>query len=205
MCYTIDDFYKRRNKFFMIETDFVADATVNKLILLFVLDKMEIPLTENSIIDICTNKNNWLSYMDCKDVMWQLIDVNFIYKTIDNEMEARYNITIEGRNCLSHFYLKIPSSMREEITEFAKENRMIFKRSQEYVGKCIKNADGSYLCTLQIKDPLEGKNIFEIKVIMPTNKIAHQTCKKWKEKAPNIYETVYELFGDETENDNNDK
>ena len=180
----------------MITTDFVADSTVNKLILLFVLDKMEIPLTENSIIDICTNKNNWLTYMDCKDVMWQLIDVNFVYKTIDSDDEARYNITIEGRNCLSHFFLKIPSSMREEITAFAKNNRMNFKRAQEYVGKYTKNYDGSYICTLQIKDPLEGKNIFEMKVLMPSNKYASTTCKKWKEKAPNIYETIFELLSD---------
>ncbi|MBQ0017313.1 MAG: DUF4364 family protein [Clostridiales bacterium] len=181
----------------MISTDFVADTTVNKLILLFVLDKMEIPLTENSIIDICTNKNDWLNYMDCKDVMWQLIDVNFIYKTIDSDDECRYNITVEGRNCLSHFFLKIPTSLREDITNFAKNNRMNFKRAQEYVGKYVKTVDGFYLCTLQIKDPLEGKNIFEIKIQMPTNKLANSTCKKWKEKAPLVYENMYELLTDE--------
>ncbi len=186
----------------MIETDFVADSTVNKLILLFVLDKMEIPLTENSIIDICTNKNGWLNYMDCKDILWQLIDVNFIYKTIDSEAEARYNITIDGRNCLEHFYKKIPSSLREKITDFAKENRMNFKRAQEYVGKYLKSTDGSYQCTLQIKDPLEGKNIFEIKIGMPTNKLANLTCKKWRLKAPTIYETIYELLSDSPDNEN---
>ena len=183
----------------MIETDFVADSMINKLIFLFMLDKMEIPLTENSIIDICTNTNNWLSYMDCKDVMWQLLDVNFIYKTIDSESESRYNITLEGRNCLSHFFQKIPSSLREDITQFAKNNRMKFKRAQEYVGKYLKTKDGSYQCSLQIKDPLEGKNIFEMKINMPTNKLANKACSKWKEKAPVIYETIYELLSNEND------
>lgn len=178
----------------IIQTDFVADSTVNKLILLFVLDKMEIPLTENSIIDICSNKNNWLSYMDYKDIMWQLLDVKFIYKTIDSEAECRYNITVSGRNCLSNFFYKIPASTREKITAFAKENRMNFKRAQEYVAKYIKNKDGTYLCTLQIKDPLEGKNIFETKIIMQTSVVASKICKKWKDKAPHIYETMYELL-----------
>ena len=178
----------------MIETDFVADPLVKKLLLLFVLDKMEIPLTENSIIDICTSKNVWLSYMDCKDVMWQLLDVNFIYKTIDSTDEARYNITIEGRDCLTHFYKKIPISLRDNITTFAKENRMAFKRAQEYVGKYIRNVDGTYLCTLQIKDPLEGKNIFEIKIILNSIKQAKDAIAKWKEKAPNVYETIFDLL-----------
>ena len=58
------------NKFYKeasyLSTQFVPDETENKLILLFILDKMEIPLTENSIMDIATSRNNWLSYMDCK-------------------------------------------------------------------------------------------------------------------------------------------
>ena len=39
--------------------DFVPDNTVNKLILLYVLDKMEIPLTENSILEICSSQNGF--------------------------------------------------------------------------------------------------------------------------------------------------
>ena len=106
---------------------FVPDNTTMKLILLFVLEKMEIPLTEDSIIDICTNKNDWLRYMDCKDCMWQLLDIGYIAKTNTGEFD-RYNITYDGRNCLSNFYLKIPSTTRDSITSFAKANRMEFKR-----------------------------------------------------------------------------
>lgn len=177
--------------------DFVADTTINKLILLFVLDKMEIPLTENSIIDISTSRNSWLNYMDCKDVLWQLIEVGFVYKTVDtNTSESRYNITYEGRNCLSHFFLKIPSSLREEIANFAKENRMQFKRSQEYVGDYFKNADGSHTAVLRIREPLEPQSMFEIKIKLPTRHAAIIAVKKWKDKAPNIYENIYELLAE---------
>ena len=62
--------------------DFVADNTVNKLILLWVLDKMDIPLTETSILEICTSQNDWVSYMDCKDLLYQLLTAKFIYKPI---------------------------------------------------------------------------------------------------------------------------
>ena len=179
---------------------FVPDNTINKLILLFVMDKMEIPLTEDSIIDICTSRNTWLKYMDCKDVMWQLLDVNYIAKTTTGDDE-RYNITYEGRNCLSHFYLKIPNSTREEITSFAKENRMEFKRAQEYAGTYFKNLDGSYTASLKIKDPLEAQNLFELKVVFPSRKTAINATKKWKEKAPNIFENVYEILSENNDDD----
>ena len=61
--------------------EFSQDSTVSKLTLLFILEKMEIPLTENSIIDICTSRNDWLNYMECKDVLYQLIEANFVYKS----------------------------------------------------------------------------------------------------------------------------
>lgn len=180
---------------------FIPDNTINKLIFLFMMEKMEIPLTEDSIIDICTSRNNWLKYMDCKDVMWQLLDVGYIAKTA-NEDVPRYNITYEGRNCLSNFYLKIPSSTREKITVFAKENRMEFKRAQEYTGTYYKNNDGSYTSFLKIKDPLQTQNIFEVKIVLSNRKMAISATKKWREKAPQIYENIYEILSESEEPNN---
>lgn len=178
------------------KADYKADSTINKLILLFIMDKMEIPLTENSIIDITTSRNNWLNYMDCKDVLWQLIEVGFVYKTLNSNSESRYNITYEGRNCLSHFFLKIPSSMREEINTFAKNNRMNFKRAQEYVSDYFKNSDGSHTAVLRIRDPLEPASLFEVKIKLPTRHSAIIACKKWKDQAPSIYENILDTFAD---------
>lgn len=180
----------------MNKFEFVADNTVLKLIFLFMLDKMEIPLTENSIIDLCTSRNNWLSYMDCKSVMWELLDVNFICKTVDSDGESRFSLTENGRNCLTHFYLKIPLSIRESIDKFAKESKMSFKRSQEYVGTYTKNTDGSYTVNLKIKDPIAQVPQFEIKIQMANRTTAIEAVKRWKEKAANIFYNVYENLGD---------
>lgn len=182
--------------------DFVADAMVNKLILLFVLEKMEIPLTENSIIDICTSRNGWLNYMDCKEVLYQLLEAKFIFKT-DNKAksirtddvknDAVFSITYDGRNCISHFYNRIPQSMREEISAFAKLNRMTFKRSQEYVADYFKNTeDGSHTVVLRIKEPMMPQAMFEVKLKSPTRHAAVNACKKWQEKAPQIFEYIFD-------------
>ena len=172
---------------------FVPDNTTMKLILLFVMEKMEIPLTEDSIIDVCTSRNTWLRYMDCKDCMWQLLEIGYLAKTNTGDAD-RYNITNEGRNCLSNFYNKIPLSTREEITNFSRENRMDFKRSQEYVGNYFKNSDGSYTTSLKIKDPLEAQNLFELKIVYPSRKSAIDATKKWKSVAPQIFENIYETL-----------
>ncbi|MBQ3047446.1 MAG: DUF4364 family protein [Clostridia bacterium] len=176
--------------------DFIPDSTVKKLILLFVLDKMEIPLSENSIIDICTSRNNWLKYLDCKEALSQLVDVKFICK-LNNDADQdprdiRYSITVEGRNCLSHFFNRIRQSIREEIAEYAKQNRMVFKRSQEYVYDYKKNTDGSHTVVFRIKEPLLAQPMFEIRLKTSTRNAAVNAGKKWCKKAAQIYEYVFE-------------
>lgn len=177
----------------------VYDETLNKLLLLFVFDRMEIPLTENSIIDICTSRNDWLKYMECKEALMQLVDVNFISKltpigavTEIDTRDERYTITPEGRNCIANFVTRIKPHIREEITEYAKQNRMVFKRSQEYVSEYFKNADGTHTVVFKIKEPLVAQPLFEIKLKTTTRNAAVLAGKKWNEKAPQIYEYIYE-------------
>lgn len=173
--------------------EFSQDSTVSKLILLFILEKMEIPLTENSIIDICTSRNDWLNYMECKDVLYQLIEANFVYKSgTGNTSEERYNITYEGQNCLEHFYERIPAELREQISEYAKENKVSFKRSQEYVSDYFKNNDGSYTVVLKIRSSLVNVSLFEMKLKTPSRQNALEACKNWREKAHLVYEYIYE-------------
>lgn len=171
--------------------EFVSDNTIDKLILLYVLDKMEIPLTENSILEICSSQNNWVNWMDCKDLLSQLIDAKFVYKPNTDNDESRYNITVSGRGCLSQFYTKIPASLRDNIAKFAQENKMQFKRNQEYIAKSYKNEDGSYTVDLKILEPLTTEAIFTLSLKTDTRHNATLACKKWRELAANVYEYVY--------------
>lgn len=168
------------------------DAVTNKLIILFCLDKMEMPLTENSIIEICSVKNNWINYMDCLDLLYQLSEAKLIYKTACKEGEMRYNLTFEGRDCLSYFYKRIPNQLRDEITEYSKANRLNIKQSQEYYANYTDADDGSYLVVMRIYENLITTPLFEIKIKAPTRQAAEEACKKWRQGAPNIYEYIFE-------------
>ena len=105
-------------------------------------------------------------------------------------------VTIDGRNCLSHFFLRIPQSLREEITTFITENKMNLKRSQEYVSDYVKNPDGSHTVTLKIKEPVLTSPLLEIKLKAPNRHSAILACKKWKENAANIFEYLYDTIID---------
>ncbi|MBE5746367.1 MAG: DUF4364 family protein [Clostridiales bacterium] len=181
--------------------NFRPDTMLSKLILLYVFDKIEIALTENTIMNICWSSNNWLNYMEIVDILPQLIEMNFVNKTKDADGEERYVIAEQGRKCLELFYSQIPEKLRDEITNYCRENRMDLKRSQEYVCSFVKLKDDNYMTTLKIKDITES-NAIDIKIKFPTRNQAVNACKMWKKNAPFVYASIYEALGEKETNDN---
>ena len=171
-----------------------TDNTLNKLIILFVFDKMEIALAEETILDLCTSSNSWVHYMDCKQNIDVLVQSGFIHPSTTAQGRTLYSITPDGRACLSCFYTRIPASLREEISYYVKENRMNFRRRQEYFRDYFKNADGTYTVVLKISDVTQ--QILEIKMQVNTRNDAINIYRKWEERAGNIYASLLEQLSD---------
>lgn len=171
-----------------------GDSSLNKLILLFVFDKMEAPLSENTVLDMCCSANNWIAYMDCLPVMNQLKDVNWICDISNNGGEPLYSITPDGRVCLANFFVKIPASLREEISLFIKQNKLKYRRKQECIADYYMNKDGTYTVYLKILEP--SQPLMELKFVVPNRQTAKDIYKKWEEKAGSVYTSLYDNLVD---------
>ena len=172
--------------------DLSGNTTINKLILLFVFDKMEIPLTENTVIEMCSSRNSWVSYMECTEALGQLIEAGFIYCPENSQKDNYYTITPDGRMCLAHFFIRIPTSLRGEITDYIRDNRMHFRRKQEYFRDYFMNADGSYTVRLKIHDP--DKAVLDLQLNVANKYIAKSVYNKWEEKAAQVYSALHDLL-----------
>jgi len=170
-----------------------GDSSLNKLILLFLFDKMEVPLTESTLSDITTSKNQWLNYIDFIQTKDALLDGNFITNLTPNTTPI-YSITANGRACLADFYTNIPVSKREEIAQFAKNNQKAYRAKQEYVSDFYRNKDGTYMVNLRILELQQPT--FELKFIVPTRQIAKNIHNKWTKKAHTTWQTIYEILVD---------
>ena len=169
----------------------MQDSTLNKLILLFVFEKMEIPVSEETLVELCSSDNEWIpNYLECKETLVGLLDAGFVYATTTNAQTGPlYTITPDGRVCLAHFFIRIPSSIREDITEFTKENRVRYRKKQEYLSDYKKNPDGSYTVNLKIIEPAQP--VLEINLVVPDRHKAKWIFQNWKENAPQIYASLY--------------
>jgi hypothetical protein len=180
------------------DTYFVADEMTRKILLLFIFEKMEIPLAESTLSEIIMANPNWMAYMDYRDALAKIQEVKFVtVKTVAGDL--MYQLSQDGRMCLSHFFTKIPASIREEIIAYAHENKMRMKRNQEYTFDYFKNADSTHTAVLKIKDTASPESIVEIKLRVSTRADALRATARWKDKAPEVFESIWAPLVEEGE------
>ena len=170
-----------------------GETSINKLIILFVFDKMESALSERTIVDMCSSSNEWMGYMDCVNVIHKLLDDNFIC-IVNRDEDTLYTITPDGRETLANFYINIPKSVREEISIFVKKNSAKYRNRQECRSDYYQNKDGTYTVYLKILAPVQP--MLELKFVVPDRKTANKIYKKWEEKAADVYSVIYENLCD---------
>ena len=170
-----------------------GETSINKLIILFVFDKMEGTISERTLVDMCSSSNNWMGYMDCVNVIHKLIDDNFIY-IVNEDDDTLYTITPDGRETLANFYIGIPKSVREEISQFVKKNSARYRNKQDCRSDYYQNNDGSF--TFELKILATTQPLLELKFVVPDKKTAKAIYKKWEEKAADLYSVIYENLCD---------
>ena len=168
-------FFTTEGKFSKVMLN-TGETSINKLIILFVFDKMESAISERTIVDMCSSSNDWMGYMDCVNVIHKLLDDNFIC-IVNEDEDTLYTITPDGRETLANFYIKIPKRNKQEC------------RSDYY-----QNKDGTYTVYLKILAPVQP--ILELKFVVPDRKTANKIYKKWEEKASDLYAVIYENLSD---------
>ena len=160
------------------------EELLNKLIVLFVFDKMDIALDEKTIIIICYTDNGWIMPIYCMDTIQKLVKANFIHQ-VSRGGDKLYTLTPDGRGCLANFYSRIPESLRQEISDYVKKNRLRFKQEQEYKHTYYKNADGTYTVWLRIVSP--SSTLMDLKLVVANNRTAKYIHENWRSNAANIY------------------
>lgn len=168
---------------------FKENAT-SKLIILFVAETMEAPIQSDILTEIC-DKNNWVAYMECTHFIQELIETNMLINISKNSTPL-YVPSKDGRECLSIFYQQIPLSIRDAIKEHIKVYRQSYRKKQEYWSDYYPNNDGSYTVVMRINLSTQQNPLLELKINVQTRRAAESLYKSWVDKAPSVYEMIYD-------------
>ncbi|EOS77023.1 MAG: DUF4364 family protein [Lachnospiraceae bacterium] len=166
--------------------------TLYKLIVLYMLDRVDFPLTKSQIGDFILEKE-YTNFLTLQQVIGELTDAGLITaQSIRNR--THLSITREGRETLSFFGNQINEGIKTDVNLFFKENEITLRNEVSILSDFYKSTSGEYEAHLIAKD--KNINLIDITISVPTKETAGAICDNWQRKNQEIYQyLISQLFG----------
>lgn len=161
-------------------------STLYKLIVLYMLDKVDFPLTINQLSEFIIGKE-YTNYFTLQQVIHELSESGLI--TINTIGTASYyQINNQGKETLGFFSNKISAPIIEELDAFLTENNYKFKSESAIMSDYYKSTNGDYIVHCQIK--ADSSPLIELNLSVSSQKIAEHMCMNWKNVSEDIYSYI---------------
>lgn len=166
-----------------------APLTLYKLIVLYMLNRVNFPMTNAQVSDFILEKG-YTSYLTLQQVINELADAKMIHlETIRNR--THLSITAEGQETLHFFQNRINYAIKEEIDSYFRENEYVLRNEVSVLADYYFRAGtGEYETHLVAKD--RGINLVDVRLSVPTEEIAESICENWQRKNQEIYKYLTE-------------
>ncbi len=158
--------------------------TLYKLILLYILNKTEFPMTNSQLSEFILDKG-YTTYFRIQQALSELTEAKFIsVEHIRNS--SYYSITPSGRETLEFFGDKISPAIVNDINSFLEENHYRLRKESELIADFYQKKKDAYTVHCCAK---EGKNIIlDIQLEVTDTEQANTACDNWREKSAEIYQ-----------------
>lgn len=160
--------------------------TLYKLIILYMLDKVDFPLTNTQISNFILEKD-YTNYFNVQQSLSEILEDNFVsMETIGHN--SYYRITESGQETLSFFDNMIPTPIQEESMEYLKKHQYSLRDEVSTQSNYFETKKGEY--TVQLKVLEKEAPIIDLSLLVPTEEEASKLCGNWRKKSQQIYAYV---------------
>lgn len=162
----------------------------SKLLLLYIFDKIKIPITNNQITQIIL-ENNFINYFTLQQYLSELISSNFL-KYTEGENKHRLEITERGKKVLSLFGNRLSNNKIDIINDYLTNNINIIKREVTITSDYTIEHKDKFIVNLKA---LENDIVLiDLKITVDSNKQARDLCTKWKNNSSEIYSKILDIL-----------
>lgn len=166
------------------------DFTVNKLILLYLLSEVKIPLSLSQITQIILERG-YTNYFSLQQYLTELHASGFIVKTHENTT-SYFNISEKGAQTLEFFASRIPSSIRTELDTFIAKNWRKLRSELDIIAEYTPSKENEYIVHCKV---IENDSILiDINLNVGSKKQAIDLCGKWKNNASELYSQILDVL-----------
>ena len=165
--------------------------TLYKLIVLYMLTRVDFPLTKAQVGDFILGKE-YTNFLTLQQAIGELIDAGLVTaQSIRNR--THLTITGEGRETLRFFQNQINDSITSDIDDFFRENEIELRNEVSILADYYKSTSGEYEAHLIAKD--KNVDLVNITISVPSEETAAAICDNWQKKNQDIYQyLISQLF-----------
>ncbi len=164
--------------------------TLYKLIILYMLDKVNFPLSNAQLSEFILEKE-YTDYFTLQQVVSDLVETKLI------QMEAvrntsLYRITESGQDTLAYFGNKISSSIQADIDVFLAEHKYELRNAISTPADYYRTTSGEYAarCRVLEKDSV----LIDLTLTVPLETQAEAICNHWQEKSQEVYAAIIQAL-----------
>ena len=164
--------------------------TLYRLIILFMLDKVEYPLTNTQITNFILEKD-YTTYFTVQQTFADLLSSDLITAESTHN-NTRYRITAEGKEALHFFGDKITDAIKKDILTFFEEHHYDLKQETSVFADYFKATGSGYSVRCQIKET--DQTVIDLTLSVSTKEQAQAVCSNWQNQSEQVYATLMDLL-----------
>ena len=157
--------------------------TLYKLIVLYMLSKVDFPLTNAQISEFILDKG-YTTFFKLQQALSELIDTDLIREeTIHNR--TLYHLTEDGEESIYFFKNKISKPIQDDIDQFLREKKYDLKNETAVKADQYKNTAGEFSVRCQVMEQQEP--LIDLTLSVPTEAEAEKIAANWQKKNQTVY------------------
>ena len=165
----------------------------NKVLILYTLNKINRPTTDNDMLKVVSKINN-INYFYFRDLLIDLVNSKLI-GTYTKDEQKFYEITEQGKISLELTIDMLPGLTKLKADNVFKEELLEIADEESVSAEFIPEDENNY--TVKCKIVENNKTIFEIKTFAGSNEKAKAIADNWKNNASKIYPKIINLLNNE--------
>ena len=160
--------------------------TLYKLIILYMLDKLDFPLTNGQISEFILDKG-YTTYFTLQQAISEMVEAGFIREETTHN-RTYYHLTNEGTDTIKFFRNNISPAIQHDIDSFLAEKRYELKNEISVKADYYQISSLEYAVRCQIIE--SDASLIDMTITVPTKEEATTIANNWNKKNQEIYAQI---------------
>lgn len=162
----------------------------NKLILLYIIDKLNMPLTNTHLTKFVL-ENKFMNYFLLQQYLNEMCDNNLLACSMTDGKNA-YTITESGKQTLEYLLNIIPQGIKNLLDSQLGATKKDIRNETRITADYVPGKENEFIVDCKVDE--EDFSLIQLKVTVGTKTDARSICENWKKHSQEIYAELIEII-----------